>query len=310
MKVNKKGCCADVTAADEQELALINRLARKKLTAEEVYTFTVRLCDNEVDRDGERFENETLEELARLFVGKTGIFDHQWSAAGQVARIYRAEVADEPETITAAGDPCRYVKGWAYMMRTPASEELIARLEGGILREVSVGCAVEKAVCSVCGKPAGTCEHRRGERYGDKLCYVSLQGAKDAYEWSFVAVPAQPKAGVMKQKRAQEGMTLRKLAQSEPACREELAALEREAAAGRRYLDALRGEVTRLAGLAQDGVDNGVMRSITEKLEESELLELKRVYAKQAERHFPLMTQLDHSVETAETTRPDGAFLI
>lgn len=310
MKVNKKGCCADCAAVDDRELARINQISRKKLKAEEVYTFAVRLCDNEVDRDGERFENETLDKLAELFVGKAGIFDHQWSAAGQTARIYRAEVVDEPETLTAAGDGYRYLKGWAYMLRTPGNEELIARLEGGILREVSVGCAVEKAVCSVCGKAAGTCEHVKGERYSGTLCYTALRGAADAYEWSFVAVPAQPKAGVMKQKTLDGGLTLRQFAAERKEYLAELDALEHDAALGRRYLAALRGEVVRLAALAQDGVDAGVMRGITEKLEESELLELKRVYQKQAEEHFPLMTQLDHSVGEKEHSRPDGAFLI
>ena len=34
--------------------------------------------------------------------------------------------------------------------------------------------------------------------YGGKLCYFTLKAPTDAYEWSFVAVPAQRKAGVMK----------------------------------------------------------------------------------------------------------------
>ena len=76
----------------EEELALVNRQSRKELTAAEVYLFAVRLCDNEVDRDGEQFPQATLEQLAELFVGKSGIFDHRWSAGGQTARIYRTEV--------------------------------------------------------------------------------------------------------------------------------------------------------------------------------------------------------------------------
>ena len=47
-----------------EELALINQMSQRTLAAEEVYTFGVRLCDNQVDRDGERFPRETLEELA------------------------------------------------------------------------------------------------------------------------------------------------------------------------------------------------------------------------------------------------------
>ena len=221
MNVTKQAVCCKSGAPDKEELELINRFSRKELTAEEVYTFAVRLCDNEVDRDGERFSPETLEELAGLFVGKTGIFDHSWTAAGQTARIYRAEVAEESGAVTAAGDPCRYVKGYAYLLRTPGNRELIAQLDGGILREVSVGCAVRRSVCSICGQQAGSCGHEKGQYYGGKLCYTSLEGAADAFEWSFVAVPAQPKSGVMKSLRPRE-VTLRQLADGCPECAGEL----------------------------------------------------------------------------------------
>ena len=39
----------------QRELERINQFAKTPLTAEQVYTFTLRLCDNEVDRDLERF---------------------------------------------------------------------------------------------------------------------------------------------------------------------------------------------------------------------------------------------------------------
>ena len=144
LKVKKAADVDAGQAADEAELALINRFSRKQLTADEVYLFTVRLCDNEVDRDGERFAPETLEALAQDFVGKSGIFDHQWSARGQTARIYRAEVADEPARLTRAGDPYRYLKGWAYMLRSEATGDFIAAIEAGIVKETSVGCSVSE----------------------------------------------------------------------------------------------------------------------------------------------------------------------
>ena len=80
----------------QEELQAINRYAKAELTEDQVYTFSVRLCDNEVDRDMERFATEDLERLGELFLGKSGIFDHQWSAKGQTARIYRTEVVREP----------------------------------------------------------------------------------------------------------------------------------------------------------------------------------------------------------------------
>ena len=48
----------------KEELALINEYSRKELGEDDVYIFTLTLCDNEVDRDHERFPLKTLEELA------------------------------------------------------------------------------------------------------------------------------------------------------------------------------------------------------------------------------------------------------
>ena len=57
----------------DDELELINRFTRRNLAKNEVYAFSVVLCDNDVDRDGERFTTDSLYELEKLFVGKTGI---------------------------------------------------------------------------------------------------------------------------------------------------------------------------------------------------------------------------------------------
>ena len=58
------------------DLECINQYTRRPFTEQEVYTFSVVLCDNEIDRDFERFSVEALHTLSQLFLGKTGIFDH------------------------------------------------------------------------------------------------------------------------------------------------------------------------------------------------------------------------------------------
>ena len=58
--MSEKGKEAGI-AVTAEELARINRFAKKELRAEEVYTFAVKLCDNEVDRDFERFDRAALE---------------------------------------------------------------------------------------------------------------------------------------------------------------------------------------------------------------------------------------------------------
>ena len=262
---------------DSGELEAVNRFAKTPLAAEQVYTFSLRLCDNEVDRDFERFDAAALERLGELFVGKSGVFDHQWSARGQTARIYRTEVVREPSMTTAAGDEYRWLKGWAYLLRTEKNANLIAEIEGGIKKEVSVGCSMGRSVCSICGAEQGGCRHVKGQVYGEKLCFAELQEPVDAYEWSFVAVPAQRGAGGLKRFGGED---------------RRLAPLRKEAELGRKYLAELRREVVRLAMLADDQLDGAIFARAAERMEEPELLELRGAYAAQAAKRFPAAPQL------------------
>ena len=70
------------------QLDAINALAKAQLKAEQVYVFSLRLCDDQPDRDWERFDAAALPGLAKLFLGKTGIVAHKWSREKQVARIF------------------------------------------------------------------------------------------------------------------------------------------------------------------------------------------------------------------------------
>lgn len=73
---------ADFIVKELDDIVLINAISRETIKENEVYTFALRLCDNDIDRDFERFGDSTLEELSPMFVGKAGIFDHRWSAKG------------------------------------------------------------------------------------------------------------------------------------------------------------------------------------------------------------------------------------
>ena len=311
MKIVKQAQGGQSLPVTAEQLEQINRLARRELTEGEVYAFSVRLCDNEVDRDGERFEPETLEELAGLFVGKCGIFDHQWSAKGQAARIYRTELVQEPEKRTKAGDGYCWLKGYAYMMRTETNRDLIAEIEGGIKKEVSVGCAVERSVCSICGadRRNGGCGHRKGERYDGALCFTRLMGASDAYEFSFVAVPAQPAAGIVK---GMEGRfhTLKALAQGHPECAGELEELEREALLGRRSGERARREAVRFGLLAGLGLDKAALERLVAPLSPEELEQVEKAWEQKAAERYPLFPQLRYEEREQKETGRDGAFLI
>ena len=174
------------------DIEKINRFPRREFTEDELYIFTVKLCDNAIDRDGERFSDKALEELKTLFVGKTGIFDHDPRAGNQEARVFDTEVVSENKT-TSDGRPYKYLKAKAYMVRNAANQPLIDEIDAGIKKEVSVGCSARKKICSVCGANVFEqgCSHVKGKEYGGKLCHHIVDDINDAYEFSFVAVPAQ-----------------------------------------------------------------------------------------------------------------------
>lgn len=217
MRCSKSGnlLCREMKLGQE-ELEQINRLTRREFQEEELYCFRVVLCDNEVDREWEQFDEQTLEELAGLFVGKTGICDHEAVSRNQQARIYEARVEREEGRTNLLGQPYCVLVAKAYMVRTERNRDLILEIEAGIKKEVSVGCSVQGGRCSICGRERGQhgCEHIPGEVYDGKLCCTVLHGAADAYEWSFVAVPAQRSAGVIKSLGERTGDSVEKLWQA------------------------------------------------------------------------------------------------
>ena len=288
---------AAVTASghpDEAQLAKINLYSKTPLKAEEVYCFSVRLCDDLPDRDYERFDTAALPVLAELFRGKTGIADHDWSAERQIARIFDTEVLSE--------NGASYIRAHCYMLRTEKNADLISEIEGGIKKEVSVGCAVAGSYCSVCGadRRENPCGHHPGKKYGGMMCYTLLDNPTDAYEWSFVAVPAQPAAGVTKSRSVRRALCLtpeRALAEMEKGelhldavsaagLRRHIALLERQSEEAGRYRRSLCEEIRRSALLAQPELEPALLEKGMTALSVGELETLGQLMRRQAERRF------------------------
>ena len=268
-------------AATAAQMAAINAQAKGTLTAEQVYVFSLRLCDDQVDRDFERFDTAALGTLAKLFIGKTGIVDHRWSADSQVARILAAEVVREERV--------SYIKAWAYIRRGGGADEVIADIEAGIKKEVSVGCAMGMAVCSVCGSEYGSCGHHKGESYDGQLCCAILREPMDAYKFSFVAVPAQRDAGVLKGFAGKR--TLKELA-DEFGAQGEYRALHKDAQLGRQFASQLRGDVVRLCLSLELGVAEPTLRSVFGGTSGEDLLAVKAALETRLAEMMPMQTQL------------------
>ena len=312
----------------------INGYAREPLTEDKVFVFRVALCDNDIDRDGEKFSSGALEKLVELFKGRTGIFDHDPKSSKQTARIFDTWVETLPEKTTTDGEVYRRLMAKAYMVRTASNGDLISEIQGGIKKEVSVSCTMGKKLCSVCGADMykGGCDHEKGGEYGGKLCYHILDEPLDAYEWSFVAVPAQRAAGVVKKfsprfeesEKKKEVKTVydivKKLADGEDSvtvAKEELNMLKTElkalfdrAECGDRYRAALCERIYKLSAVAQPEFKRGLTEAITKSLGIAELEEMAAALAKAAERKMPIMPQLTAEKTEDTNAADDGAFRI
>ena len=157
------------------DLECINQYTRRPFTEQEVYTFSVVLCDNEIDRDFERFSVEALHTLSQLFLGKTGIFDHNMKTGNQAARIYDTAMETMEEKMTSYGEPYTRLVAKAYLPRCEKNTDLIMEIESGMKKEVSVGCAVAERICSVCGanQVFAPCNHKQGKRYEKNTsCFI------------------------------------------------------------------------------------------------------------------------------------------
>ena len=136
-----------------------------------------------------------------------------------------------------------------------------------------------------------------------------LDDPYDAYEWSFVAVPAQREAGVIKMytptdteegtktnsdiiKAFSEGkeMTLSPEECAEiSGCLRELA---KKAEAGEAYERELRQEVVRLSLLSQPGVPKDIMERVAKRMTLEELKAFQKAYRQESGKLAPPKPQL------------------
>lgn len=209
----------------------------------------------------------------------------------QSARIYTAEVQTDETRKTADGEVYTFIKAKAYMVRTEKNKDLIAEIDAGIKKETSVGCCVRDISCSICGKNIKTegCEHQKGKSYGGRVCCYLLSEPTDAYEWSFVAVPAQKNAGVIKSFDPEAKH--RKLEE-----------------AAREFRDELKSDILRSAASVIPEMAADELEEICEALSLKSLRDMRNAFRENARKSLPVIRQLDGC--GAENNNENSEYLI
>ena len=248
----------------------LNEFTRREHTEDEVYIFDLVLCDNDIDRDGECFSPSALETLQKLFIGKTGIFDHETKGANQTARIFSTELVTDNSKKTKYGTVYTYLKACAYMVKTASNADLIKEIDGGIKKEVSISCSCSSQNCSICGanKKKKSCGHIKGKSYGAKPCYFILDDVTDAYEWSFVAVPAQINAGVTKHYGdfGDDNASIKAM-QNQLDEKDKIIDV---------IADDLKADITKLSFLTKSNSLSTILSTVVEKMDIEEMIKLKK----------------------------------
>ena len=299
----------------DEDMKLINEHTLKTLTKDDVFCFSVILCDNDIDRDFERFDENSLKTLEKLFVGKTGILNHSMKSEDQNSRTYKTQLITDATRKTCDGLPYTYLKAWCYTVRSEKNESLIRDIESGIKKEVSISCASDSRICSVCGETH--CNHIAGRKYNGERCYKTITGITDAYEWSFVAVPAQRNAGVTKSFKKEKSMEniLKSFKEEKSITLNEkelkkvsdyIEKLEKKSADGEKYRLNLSAKIKSCFALSfpelqEDCIDEMIKGLSTENLEV-----LSKSMAKKSATVVPVVSQF--YTEEKETDNSDSQF--
>ena len=299
----------------DEDMKLINEHTLKTLTKDDVFCFSVILCDNDIDRDFERFDENSLKTLEKLFVGKTGILNHSMKSEDQNSRTYKTQLITDATRKTCDGLPYTYLKAWCYTVRSEKNESLIRDIESGIKKEVSISCASDSRICSVCGE--SHCNHIAGRKYNGERCYKTITGITDAYEWSFVAVPAQRNAGVTKSFEKEKSMEniLKSFKEEKSITLNEkelkkvsdyIEKLEKKSADGEKYRLNLSAKIKSCFALSfpelqEDCIDEMIKGLSTESLEV-----LSKSMAKKSATVVPVVSQF--YTEEKETDNSDSQF--
>lgn len=196
----------------EDDLAIINDMALEPMEAKDVYVRRIRLANDRIDRDWERFSRGVLDHFRETLPGKSVLIGHN-KGGEPVGRFYKSDVVRDPATGTT------WLNGYWYAPVTAENEHDRKAIDSGVWSYASIGFQWDWAQCDLCGNNyrAKDCGHILGETYptteakgrelgdlaiaGDAVrCTVTYRGDAQAMEGSLVYLGAQYDAQIIKAK--------------------------------------------------------------------------------------------------------------
>jgi hypothetical protein len=227
--LNTRGVIGVNGLEPERAMQLINdNQARTPLTPEQVYIFPMELSNQNVDSYGTRMSDSTLRNYQDDFsVGRALMNSHRTGGflGGSelpIGRTFYAELSGLALPMSARYEDVggQRLTVYAYIQRgiqitDVSSDHLIAGIEGGTIKDTSVGFARgdnSQYLCSICGSNLDdweSCTHVPGARYENGRCYAWVDNFRGR-EASLVYKGSTPDAMIEKASRmAATGMLAR-----------------------------------------------------------------------------------------------------
>ena len=142
----------------DEQLAKINQFTRREFKADELYVGQLRLSNNCIDRDNERFSEEVLQRFVSTTLRKTMLFDHEHRvkdcAIGKFFDV-QLEVVPLQQAIAEVGEELVLPEGkadvwfhspWFYIPVAGIDPKDIVKIDAGIYDFGSIGFRAESLV--------------------------------------------------------------------------------------------------------------------------------------------------------------------
>ena len=138
------------TSPDASQLAKINTFTKRPFSADELYIGQLRLANNCIDRDQERFSEFTLKGYVDTAIRKTMLLDHDRSLRSAIGKFFDCELEKMPlaQAISETGADLKLPEGmnevqfmspWFYVPKKGLDEKDLVKLEAGIFDFASIG---------------------------------------------------------------------------------------------------------------------------------------------------------------------------
>ncbi len=230
--------------AQDDALAIINKLAIEPVQPDSVYVGRMRLANDRVDRSGERFPVPFLERFAETLPGKPLLEGHDKSKSPS-GRFFAASLARDDMGVT-------HLIADYYL---PAQSDLTQKVKLGIASSASIGFTAAQRTCDICDeKYDGPGQHRHEplREYDGQRCTLTYSGDPrrvEAMEGSLVWVGCQYGAQTIEMKAWQSGAGVAEIDPDELEADVEKAELEALVT----KLQSEKAELEKTAGLAAEG---------------------------------------------------------